>query len=825
MTTEPSEDLTDAAPPAAHAGAGLRPDPVVIGPYHLLRLIGEGGMGQVWLAEQQQPVHRRVALKLIKVGMDTREVVARFESERQALALMDHPAIAKVFDAGSTPEGRPYFVMEYVDGLPINWYCDRHRLTLRQRMELFIQVCEGVQHAHQKAIIHRDLKPSNILVTEVDGRPAPRIIDFGVAKATSQPLDAATMFTQYGAPIGTIGYMSPEQAGSGGEDIDTRSDVYSLGVVLYELLVGALPLDLRKLAADEALRRLRDQDAPPPSTRLRMLAGESHVTAQNRAVDLPTLTRQLKGDPDAIVLKALEKDRARRYGTPSELAADIGRFLHHEPVQARPPSWTYQLRKLAQRNRALVISSAAILIILMAATVISTREAIRAVRAERSAAASLKQSQEETAKAQAVNSFLQDMLQSADPRSVNKADPDAGRDVTVAHVLDQAVRRLDAGSLRGQPLVEAAARESLGTTFFGLGRYPEAENEYRAALALRRSASGNHDDEVASSEARLAEQLTFEDKLAEAETLQRDALQLRTRLFGADDPVVGGSLTDLAITLRHEGKLQEAEATSRQALAIDLKNHRAKDAASDEHNLGVIFRFEKRPEEAEAMFRQSLASQLQIYGAENPDTATTMNQLAYVLHDEGKLPEAEEYTRRSLTTLRHLEGDQHPDIAVGLNSLATILRDEGKPAEAEAMFRQAVAVGQGAWGPDQADEARIETNLGDLLAKRGQLQESERLLRAALRSREKVLPPNHPDIFDGQARLGAVLIQEGRYQEAEPLLLSAYHGLENVPVAKSAAKRLALEKIVEMYTAWSHGGNNDKAKEEARWKAVASQMR
>ena len=254
MATDPPENLTEAASPVLDPASDSNSASVAIGPYQLLHLIGQGGMGEVWLAEQKQPVHRRVALKLIKAGMDTREVVARFESERQALALMDHPAIAKVFDAGSTPEGRPYFVMEYVAGLPISDYCARHRLTMRQRMELFIQVCEGVQHAHQKAIIHRDLKPSNILVTEVDGRPAPRIIDFGIAKATSQPVDAATMFTQLGAAIGTLDYMSPEQAGSGGEDIDTRSDVYSLGVVLYELLVGALPLDFKKLAQQDARR-------------------------------------------------------------------------------------------------------------------------------------------------------------------------------------------------------------------------------------------------------------------------------------------------------------------------------------------------------------------------------------------------------------------------------------------------------------------------------------------------------------------------------------------------------------------------------------------
>jgi serine/threonine protein kinase len=363
----------------------LAPPKRKIDSYYLLELIGEGGMGEVWLAEQKEPVRRRVAIKLIKAGMDTREVVARFESERQALALMDHAAIAKVFEAGFTPEGRPYFVMEYVPGIPITAYCDKHKLTVRQRIELFIHVCEGVQHAHQKAIIHRDLKPSNILVSEVDGKPMPRIIDFGLAKATSQRLTDASIYTRVGAVLGTLDYMSPEQADSGGEDIDTRADVYSLGVVLYQLLVGALPLDLKKLAHDEMLRRLREQDVPRPSSRILIKSGDSAVTARNRGTDPPSLIRLLRGDPDAVVLRALEKDRKRRYGSPSELAADLGRYLCNEPVSAHAPSAAYRGRKYIRRHRlAVAIATAAVL--LLATSVITEGVLLRSRTREKNRA-------------------------------------------------------------------------------------------------------------------------------------------------------------------------------------------------------------------------------------------------------------------------------------------------------------------------------------------------------------------------------------------------------------------------------------------------------
>jgi len=796
----------------------------VIGRYHLLQKIGEGGMGEVWLAEQKEPVRRRVALKLVKAGMNTREVIARFESERQALALMDHPAIAKVFDAGSTMQGAPYFVMEYVAGMPITTYCDHHRLATRERLELFIAVCEGVQHAHQKAIIHRDLKPSNILVTEVDGKAAPKIIDFGVAKALTQKLTADTMFTRVGALVGTPEYMSPEQALSSGEDIDTRTDVYSLGIILYELLAGTPPIDLRKIAFDEFLRRLREEDPPKPSTRIRTHdQATSTDVARKRHTEPLTLAKQVRGDLDAIALKALEKDRARRYAMPLELAADIGRYLRDEPVLAHAPGRVYQLRKLVRRNRVLAVSAAAVLVTLIGATAVSTREAVRAHRAERRASASLKESQEEAGRAQAVNAFLQEMLLSADPRAASRADPGKGRDVTVAHVLDEAVRRLDAGSLRNQPLIEAAVRESLGTTFSGLGRYPEAEHQYRAALALERAAGGR-DADVANSEADLAEQLTFEDKLPEAEKLQRDALSIRSRLFGPSAVAVGDSLGDLGITLRREGKLPEAEAAVRQALAIDLRNHRLDDAAADEHGLGVILRFERRTADAEAEFRRALALRIQVSGENHPSTAQTMNQLAYVLHDEGKLAESERYARESLAISRRLLGEEHPDVAVGLNHLATLLRDEGQPDAAEATFRQALAIARRVWGPDQTDTANIETNLGDLLARRGKLRESEQFLREALSTRRKILPPTHPAIFDSEARLGAVLVSERRFQEAEPLLLSAWRGLDT-PAAPAPAKRRALDAIVEMYSAWSRGAPHAGKDSLAEWKARQAQAK
>ncbi len=473
---DPASDPTSAPRDSSAPTRSTPPDrsdraTETIGNYRLREKLGEGGMGVVHLADQEHPVKRRVALKILKAGMDTKAVLARFDAERQALAMMDHPNIAKVFDAGETERGLPYFVMELVKGEPITTYCDRHNLSLRDRLALFIPVCHAVQHAHHKGIIHRDLKPSNVLVMISDDKPVPKVIDFGIAKATAAALTEKTLFTEQGQLIGTPEYMSPEQAEMGGLDVDTRTDVYSLGVVLYELLTGALPFDaetLRRAGVAGIQEIIRQEEPKKPSTKVSTLGEKSTAAARVRRTDTARLSRALRGDLDWIVLRAMEKDRTRRYETANGLAMDVARYLRDEPVLAGPPSAAYRMRKFAKRHRVALAFAAVVVASISYAAIESNRQRVAAQKARD--------------ESEAVTDFLAKMLGAVDPGK-------KGRDVTVREILDEAAKSIEK-KFEAQPLVRARLMSTMGGVYRNLGRYAEARPLLEGSLAIREGAAG-----------------------------------------------------------------------------------------------------------------------------------------------------------------------------------------------------------------------------------------------------------------------------------------------------------------------------------------------
>jgi tetratricopeptide (TPR) repeat protein len=703
------------------------------------------------MAEQTSPVRRRVALKVIKLGMDTRQVIARFEAERQALAMMDHPNIAKVFDAGTTETGRPYFVMELVRGIPITAYCDQHQLTPRQRLEVFIQVCQAVQHAHQKGIIHRDLKPTNVLITLQDGdKPTPKVIDFGIAKATvGQRLTELTLFTEFRQFIGTPLYMSPEQAEmSAVMDIDTRSDVYALGVLLYELLTGTTPFEkdrLAKAAYDEVRRIIREEDPPRPSTRLSSLAAQALTTVSaQRHMDPKRLGQTVRGELDWIVMRALEKDRTRRYETVNGFLRDIQRYLTDQPVEACSPSKLYRLRKLARRNKPAIVTGAVIAAVLVLATVISAGQAVRAKRAEvvalraQERALSAKEESDETA------AFMKDMLKGVGPSAA------LGRDTTMLReILDQTAKRLDTlRELKNEPLAEADLRATLGNVYCDLGEYPKAQAMLSQALEMRKRLLTPEHPLLAQSLNDLGEAFRRQGKFVQAEALHRQALAMRKGLFGNRHPDVATSLNNLAESLRRQdrqarGKAQEAEPLFREALAIrrELYGDKNLEVAQTLHDLGRCLSqriYHPEPAAAEVMQREALAIRQELLGPENPDVAESLAALGLALGVQGKYAEEESAHRAALAMRRKLLGNKHPDVAHSLYNLAGVLAKRHQFAEAEAMQREVLAIRRESLGPENVDTALSLERLSNIVRQQGRLTEAEALLREALASYVKL---------------------------------------------------------------------------------------
>jgi len=683
-----------------------------IGRYRIVRLLGEGGMGAVYEAEQEQP-KRIVALKVIKSSLASPSLLRRFEQESEALARLHHPGIAQVYEAGTADSGtgvQPFFAMEFIaGGQPLTQHADAHHLNTRHRLELMAEVCDAVHHAHQRGIIHRDLKPANILVDE-HGRP--KILDFGVARVTDSDTQA-TRQTDLGQLIGTLAYMSPEQALADPLDLDTRSDVYALGVILYELLAGKLPYTLSN-KLHEAISTIREQDPAP----------------------LSSVSRTYRGDIETVVAKALEKDKARRYASAAGLAADIRRYLKDEPIVARPASASYQLYKFARRNRALVAGVAAVFVVLVLGVVVSTWEAMRARNAER-------QANSEAATAKAVSSFLENDLlaqASANNQAGPAAKPDP--DLKVRTALDRAAERI-AGKFDQQPEVEASIRDTIGKTYTDLGVYPEAEKQLERALELRRRVLGPEHPDTLRCITDLAWVYSREGKFAQAEALAKESLEIRRRVLGPEHPDTLSSMNRLVGVYERGGKYAQAEPLAKQTLEIERR------ALGPEHgstlasmnSLAAVYYEEGKYAQAEALFSEAAEMRRRVLGPEHPDTLRSMSNLALAYEAEGKYAQAEALLSQTLEIKRRVLGPEHPDTLWTMASLGRLYMSEGKYAQAEALLSRGLDIQRRVLGPLHYDTLTSLENLAGALSHEGRYGEAEKLYQEAIQNANKESQP------------------------------------------------------------------------------------
>lgn len=727
-----------------------------VGPYKVLEKLGEGGMGVVYLAEQVLPIRRKVALKIVKLGLDLDQVVARFESERQALAMMEHPSIAEIHDAGATPEGLPYFVMEYVPGTSLTRHCDDHKLSLRERLELFIPICEAVQHAHQKAIIHRDLKPTNILVTTQDGRTVPKIIDFGLAKTLAQPLTDKTIHTGLGQLLGTPKYMSPEQADLARQNVDTRTDVYSLGGVLYELLVGAAPLEAHSLTFEEMLKVIRDQEPVRPSRKLvEMDQAEAEEVAARRSTDVATLHRQLRGDLDWITTKALEKERNRRYNSAADLAADIQRYLSDRPVVARPPTLAYRTRKFTRRHRLAVGALASILILTVMFGFFLARQARRVVM-ERDRA------NLEAETTRQVAQFLTDLFKISDPMIAQGYQP------TAREILDQGAEKIGT-ALADRPLVQARLLRTMASAYENLGLYGKAEPLYRAALENQTRLLGAGHAETIDTLGELAGLQWRRGQFNESEAGLLKTLDAKKRLLGNENPSTLRVVNNLANLYMVRGMYQKAEDMYRSAFETRrrVQGESHPDTLGAANNLANVIANQNRMEEAEKLYVWTLEGRRRIQGENHPDSLGAASNLAEHYSMLRRYPEAEKLHLDVLERRRRILGPEHPDTLTSMSNLGEVYRRSGRLAEAEPYLTAGLEGRRKAFGPGHREVVLSTFYLGSLRRAQNRLPEAEALLTQASNGWIKLFGDDHPYVFKARDGLARVKYARKDYQGAE----------------------------------------------------------
>ena len=658
-----------------------------IGPYQLRRVLGQGGMGTVYQADQEGDIARRVALKLVRPGMESREILARFAMERQALALMNHPNIATAYDVGLSADGRPYFAMEFVEGEPITAFCDRRRLSLADRLALFRQICDAVQHAHQKGVIHRDLKPSNVLAGEQEGRTVLKVIDFGVAKLVDRRRAGAPVETAAGLFMGTFEYMSPEQAGVAATDVDTRADVYSLGVMLYELLTGVLPVDaerLRSVSLGEMERLLFDEPLVRPGERVRLQGAAAGRAAEARGLAPPALVRALAGDLDAIVAKAMSRDRALRYATASELAADVSRHLAGEPVLAAAPTTVYRLRKFAARHRG-GVAAAAVMLVVSIGFVISL--AISNARTSRALSAA----SDERARASQVSAFLVDLFRVSNPTTAQ------ANAVTARELLDKGVAAIGE-RLNDQPVVRAQLMVTMGEVYTNLGLPDPALELMQQALALQRQTYAADHVEIATTLSWIGRILREKGDYKPALASHQESLAMRRRLLGGRHLDVSESLNNIGVLLRIQGDLDGAERALRESLDIKTAQAGADEIATTVtmQNLAGVALAKGDVQGAIAWRRRILDLRLARLGDQHIEVARARNDLAAALRQASDEAGAEPLLRSALATFRSVLGEDHPDVVTAMSNLSATLQSMGgstKPSRWPARRSPAAAPG------------------------------------------------------------------------------------------------------------------------------------